>query len=949
MTNIPDSTSTPRLHFLLALDPARMRRARDRIRDYLQAQCCIPAAVDDIVLAVEEAMTNAVRHSGASDDLEVSMRFEGSDLIAEVKDRGCGFDTTDLDPDRRPDPTLPGGRGLFLMSKLMDEFTLSCDGGIEIRAVKRSALDEHPAEGSRGQWSVSSDVVHGEGRQTAILEEIDEAFAALDWEYRFRHVNAACERQLGRARHELLGHSLWDLFPDAAGHQAARSYRDAMELGRASIVEYESPVVGGWVEARIYPASSGISVYLRDIGERKRKELEREELLAALRDSEERYRGLFQSESDALLLIDHESGRVLEANPAAEAMYGYAAEELLGLTDLDLSAEPELTRASTRAAAAGEDVTVPSRLHRRKDGTSFAVEMTGRVCTLQGRLVRVVAVRDITARKRAEEALGRFELLAADSRDIILFMDRDGRIIEANEAAERAYGYTRDELLGLTIADLRAAQTQAAIAPQMTEADERGILFESLHRRRDGSVFPVEVSSRGATVGGRRTLVSIIRDIAERKGVEDALRASEERYRSIVELATERLAVEPDGILSLDSKAPRGAALRAASGGTHQRMQRLLETVSAQRLHRVRTTLIALVVELAYLLPLGLGPTRNVLGMPGSLLALTVIVVGVVAGTWPAVASALGGAAIFYFTVARHGQHASPLAVAISAGIWVAAAVLSSLLADTLLEQSTRRREAAVAFVQAETARREQSAELRSAQRIASALQENLIHALPVVPGLDLGRVARAAIAPELVGGDFSDVVLLDDGHVAILIGDVAGKGVEAAGLTETVHSMVRAFATVDASPAFVLRKTNELLLRHEPDPHHVTAFYCLLDPCTGHLAYASAGHPAPIHVGPDLCRPLTVRFGTPLGAFKGDYDSAHATITLDDYLVLYTDGVTEARRAGEMFGEERLLKVLARLRGRSAQELAEGLVAAVTAYADRLADDVEVVVLRLA
>ena len=133
------------------------------------------------------------------------------------------------------------------------------------------------------------------------------------------------------------------------------------------------------------------------------------------------------------------------------------------------------------------------------------------------------------------------------------------------------------------------------------------------------------------------------------------------------------------------------------------------------------------------------------------------------------------------------------------------------------------------------------------------------------------------------MGGDFGDVFVLDDGQVVVLIGDVAGKGMEAAGLTETVRSTV-AFATIDASPAFVLGKTNELLLRHDPDGPHVTAFYCLLDPRTGHLAYASAGHPSPIHLGPHLCRPLAVRFGPPLGSFERSYETptprSRSTIT---------------------------------------------------------------------
>ena len=144
-------------------------------------------------------------------------------------------------------------------------------------------------------------------------------------------------------------------------------------------------------------------------------------------------------------------------------------------------------------------------------------------------------------------------------------------------------------------------------------------------------------------------------------------------------------------------------------------------------------------------------------------------------------------------------------------------------------------------------------------QRIATDLQENFLHELPAVAGLELGMVTKTAFEPELVGGDFSDVFVVDDTHVVVLIGDVAGKGVRAAGLTETVRSTVRALAAIDSSPAFILAKSNELLLRYDPAEPHVTAFLAVLDPHTGHLSYASAGHPAPVHLGAFTCRTLEV------------------------------------------------------------------------------------------
>src|SRR5918995_1364498 len=110
-----------------------------------------------------------------------------------------------------------------------------------------------------------------------------------------------------------------------------------------------------------------------------------------------------------------------------------------------------------------------------------------------------------------------------------------------SSAAERAYGYTREELLEQTIHDLRPAEDVRAAQAQMADADLAGILFEARHRRRDGSLFPVEVSSRGMTVGGDRVLVSVIRDITERAQAEQSLRESERRTLAVLNAVTESI------------------------------------------------------------------------------------------------------------------------------------------------------------------------------------------------------------------------------------------------------------------------------------------------------------------------------------------------------------------------------------------------------------------------
>jgi PAS domain S-box-containing protein len=275
------------------------------------------------------------------------------------------------------------------------------------------------------------------------------------------------------------------------------------------------------------------------------KKLKKDQSAKAARnsqESEEKYKRLFEAESDAVFLIDNKTGRILEANRAASVIYGYSRKELLGMRNLVLSAEPEETRRVIRESPKNPDnvVKIPLRYHKKKDGTIFPVELTGRFFTWKENQVHIVAIRDITDRKRAEDYLRRFEIIAERSRDIVLFMRRDnGQLVEINAAAEKEYGYSRQELLGLSIHDLRAAETQKLTHTQMTEADRKGILFETIHRRKDGSTFPVEVSSRGTTVDGIRMLVSVVRNITERKNFEARLLKSEENYRKIFEGATE--------------------------------------------------------------------------------------------------------------------------------------------------------------------------------------------------------------------------------------------------------------------------------------------------------------------------------------------------------------------------------------------------------------------------
>ena len=135
-------------------------------------------------------------------------------------------------------------------------------------------------------------------------------------------------------------------------------------------------------------------IIFRDITKRKRAN-------EAVQENEERYRRLFETENDAIFLVDVEGGRFLDANPSATRLYGYTWPELMTMRHRDISAEPE----KTSRAVIDEQTQIFSRMHRKKDGTIFPVNITGSYFDLKGRRVHVAAIRDISAEKKLEEQL----------------------------------------------------------------------------------------------------------------------------------------------------------------------------------------------------------------------------------------------------------------------------------------------------------------------------------------------------------------------------------------------------------------------------------------------------------------------------------------------------------------------------------------------------------------
>jgi len=232
----------------------------------------------------------------------------------------------------------------------------------------------------------------------------------------------------------------------------------------------------------------------------------------------------------------------------------------------------------------------------------------------------------------------------------------------------------------------------------------------------------------------------------------------------------------------------------------------------------------------------------------------------------------------------------------------------------------------------------------------SETMQRSLLpSALPDVGGIEVGHVYQSAAQVD-VGGDVYDFLHLDDGRLAVILGDVTGKGIQAAADMAMAKFSFRALARMHPEPADFLAAANEVVVDEIETGKFITMLYVLLDPESSTVACASAGHPAARVVTPDGQVGELGGHGLALGIDTDqEYEVARDELPPGTTVVLYTDGVIEARRDGELYGEERLDDLLRRRAELGPQELAEAVLADCKSFAGgELSDDCAVVCLRL-
>ncbi len=378
-----------------------------------------------------------------------------------------------------------------------------------------------------------------------LLKASTETMLLMDTEGTIVALNEVAARRLGRSEDELIGVNGYDILPpDVAKARRAR-IEEAIRSGKR--YRFEDEREGIIFDNSICPVSDAngrithIAVFARDITERERTE-------EKLQQSKERFRRLIEHAGDAIFVHNME-GRILEVNRQAWASLGYTRVELLELNIADV--DPEVIAEQHRKRfweelTPEQPVVTFEGTHTRKDGTIFPVEVRLGLLEAGPETTMIGLARDITERKRTQQALQsallRSQTILETSMDGFYTVLPDGSIADCNAAFCEIVGYSCDQLLSMTIADLEATETAEETARHLQKVMQAGSdRFETAHQRNDGTIVDLEISTTVVELPGESFFVSYARDITERKQMAEELNAFRQHLERLVEERTAQL------------------------------------------------------------------------------------------------------------------------------------------------------------------------------------------------------------------------------------------------------------------------------------------------------------------------------------------------------------------------------------------------------------------------
>ena len=419
-----------------------------------------------------------------------------------------------------------------------EEWQLSALADQAAIALRNARLYEMELEEASRERDKTLEALHESNEKISnILESISDLFYSLDREWRFVDINKNTQVRFAKRRDELIGHVIWDVYPHAVDSPLFPNFHKAMDENVAVHFELASKIVPDtWFEAHAYPSPEGLSVYLRDISERKRADVA-SHLLASIVESSE----------DAIVSKDL-NGVINSWNKAAERLFGYTPEEAIGhpvtllIPPERFDEEPAILQRIMR----GELVDHYETVRQRKDGSLIDISLTiSPLRNGEGVIIGASKIaRDISERKQKEREVAFQAHLLSAVEQAVIATDLKGTILYWNDFAEWLYGWTSGEALGANIMDLTpAAETRETAAEILATLREgKSWSGEFLTKKKDGSLFPAQVTDspifaeNGELIG----IVGVSTDITEHKHAEEErarLLASERQARSEAEEA----------------------------------------------------------------------------------------------------------------------------------------------------------------------------------------------------------------------------------------------------------------------------------------------------------------------------------------------------------------------------------------------------------------------------
>ncbi len=352
------------------------------------------------------------------------------------------------------------------------------------------------------------------------------------------YVNDAFERTTGYKLHEAIGRNCRFLHGTDRYQPGLDIIREALrkqEACVATIRNYRKDGSMFWNEVRISPIRNAAGDVTHFVGIQNdvtaRKDAEEE-----LARSEDRYRQIFEDNRAIKLIIDPDDGRIVEANSAAAAYYGYSHDELQAMTiqQINTLSDEEVYQEMQRARS--QDRTYFQFRHRLASGEIRDVDVfSSPVDMPEGRYLYSII---IDAQEKREAEL-RYRALFEQSNDAVFILDLQGKHLEANRRAAQMLGYTPEEIIGLSYRDIVIPDehTSSQNVLQRMLAGEKLPPYERIFRRKDGSVIVCEVNVEMVhdAEGHPLHLQSIVRDVSERKEMELALRENERRFRNAID------------------------------------------------------------------------------------------------------------------------------------------------------------------------------------------------------------------------------------------------------------------------------------------------------------------------------------------------------------------------------------------------------------------------------